>query len=216
MVAVWYDLRRRMAELVADWRPPPRVQRLLDRLPPLPIMLPWLNLVGSAFLGLLVLGVWGLVAGPVVFLTWWILTAVRQWIGPVLWVAPPTTHAATPDLPESKSVAIPLALAAAPAPAAGRPASAAATPPQAQGGGASRVSIFRRVFGGIGSLFSERMLPFTMLNLGMLAVLCTLIIGVDFAFWLALGAVPIILIGLMLMSLDGQEEAEDSLEEEDA
>lgn len=209
MLSAWWDLRHRMTEFVAAWRPPPRIQRLLERLPPLPVMLPWLNLVGSAVLGLLTLGAWGLLVGPLVFLSWWLLAALWRWIGPFFRLPPPVTlPAATREHAPAASLEMPVAVADPPA--------RATIPPRPQGAAAPRASILRRIIGGIGSMFGERVLPFTMLNLGLLAVLCTLIIGLDFAFWLALGAVPIILIGLMLMSLDGQEEAEDSLEEEEA
>ena len=40
------------------WRHVPR------EIPPLPVVLPWLNLLGSALLGLMAFGAWGLLIGP--------------------------------------------------------------------------------------------------------------------------------------------------------
>ena len=189
---------RAIADLVADavtnhWEAS-RLKRVIDRLPPLPILLPALNLAGSAALGLMVLGAWGLLVGPLLMVAALATAVVWRWVAALRWA--PWLGGRSRPSPEPRA-----------APAAdGRPLWIEA----------ALTSAIRRLVGVIAGFFSERALPFTMLNIALLAVLGTLLIGIDFAFWLALGAVPIILVGLMLMSLEGQDVPEDSLEDDDA
>lgn len=171
-----------------------RPRRVIDRLPPPPILVPLCNLAGSALLGLLVAGNWGLVAGPLLLAGWLAVALIWRRIASLRWTVP------APRPPH------PTPVSGSPPPPHGRPLRIEA----------AAVSAGRAVLRPVATLFSEASLPFTMLNLGLLAVLATLVIGIDFAFWLALGAVPIVLIGLMLMSLEGQEDTADGSEDEEA
>jgi hypothetical protein len=170
------------------------LRRVTDRLPPPAILVPLCNLAGSALLGLLVAGAWGLVAGPLLLAGWLAVALIWRRIASLR----PTMPAPRPPHPAPVSGSAP--------PPPGRPLWIEAV----------AVSAGRTALRPVATLFSEASLPFTMLNLGLLAVLATLVIGIDFAFWLALGAVPIVLIGLMLMSLGGQEDTASGSEDEEA
>lgn len=58
-------------------------------------------------------------------------------------------------------------------------------------------------------LVSEPVLPYTLLNVVLLVLIACMVWSIDIAFWLALAAVPVVLILLIVMSLNGAMEPQE-------
>jgi hypothetical protein len=152
---------------------------------PLRLVLPALNVLGAMVVGGWIAGWIGALIGVVVygvFLAGYALAGA----------AFAATHAAPIRVPGT----------AAPVPTV-------ALLPPAMAGEPSLPPIVYRIAAGLQAPFAEPNLPLTVLNVVLLVLLICVMTGIDFAFWLALAAVPIVILGLMMMSLDGQEEQDE-------
>ena len=164
-----------------------RVEAMLRFLRGLPwrLVLPALNVLGAAVVG-------GWVAG---------------WIGALIGVAVYGVLLAGYAIAGAVPRAIPLVRV--PVRASAAPAPAVAALPPVMTNEPAPPPIAYRIAAGLQVPFAEANLPLTVLNVVLLVLLICVMTGIDFAFWLALAAVPVVILGLMMMSLDGQEEQDE-------
>lgn len=151
------------------------------QLPP-GLALPAANSLGAIVIGVWLAGWWGLVIGPLAYGAF--LAAFRLLAPAGGAVASLRPRRAMTSRPSPRVALLPPAMA-----------SDVALPP-----------VVYRIAKSLMAPFSEANLPWTTLNIVLAVLLICVIQGIDFAFWLALAAVPVLIVGLMMMSLDGQKE----------